>query len=209
MYYQFPRTTCEMPQSGVIKQPVSSAINMLTVFGLVVLLIVRKYDWASGILVLSLVLFELWHTLSHAIHMKNNIQAIGIHTMAYIIAICIGLLIFARTGSISLYFVWFAVFMDILVISLRKKIGNHWSVITGIIIIGTLLVENYNKFPNSIQEMFPYFALMFVLGVICFLLETFYCQAAMNKKQLPYHAIVEIIVLVFTLTFANAVLMWK
>ena len=152
----------------------------------------RSYTSPVILLVMSLIVFEIWHAFSHMRHI--------IHAITYIIASMTLLVIYETTGSVHLGFVACAVVLDIAIL-----VSNHTqlSVLSGVFVFVAVVIGNIDAFP---QEYLPILFALIILGAVVFLLEHRFCDAAMNVAALPYHAIVEIIVMLFILTFANMIL---
>ena len=200
--YLFPFTTCEKPKSGLVAQPVSTSVNVLTCIGLIALLLVTKGPLQMPVisLVLALIAFELWHAFSHMRHIEGRLQAHVIHALTYFIAFLTLLVIYTTTGSVHLGFVAAAVAVDIaILISNQTKL----SVLSGVFVFVAALLGNIGEFP---QKHLPILFTLVVLGAGVFLLEHHFCKAAMNVVEMPYHAVVEIIVMSFILIFANMML---
>ena len=200
--YLFPFTTCEKPKSGLVAQPISTYVNVLTCIGLMALLLLTKGPLQLPVvsLVLALIAFELWHAFSHMRHIEGRLQAHVIHALTYFIAFLTLLVIYTTTGSVHLGFVAAAVAVDIaILISNQTKL----SVLSGVFVFVAALLGNIGEFP---QKHLPILFTLVVLGAGVFLLEHHFCKAAMNVVEMPYHAVVEIIVMSFILIFANMML---
>jgi len=185
-----------------VAQPVSTFVNLLTCIGLIALLLVTKRPLQMPVvsLVIALIAFELWHAFSHMRHIEGRLQSHIIHALTYVIAFITLLVIYTATGSVHLGFVVAAVALDIAIL-----VSNHTklSVLSGVFVFVAALLGNIGAFP---QKHLPILFMLIVLGAAVFLLEHRFCQAAMNVVVLPYHAIVEIIVMAFILIFANMML---
>ena len=73
------------------------------------------------------------------------------------------------------------------------------AVISGVFVFAAVLIANIHVFPPLYSSVL--FGLL-CIGIIVFLLEHHYCEKAMNVLILPYHALVEMVVLTFILIFA-------
>jgi hypothetical protein len=195
MTYNFPFTTCEKNSGGFVAQPVSTAINLVACMCLVGILFLAKTPFDT-LLIISLILFEIWHAFSHVRHIPGNIQATVIHGLVYLISALTLLVIYNVTGSVAIGFVIIAVIIDIIIIFCKKR---KMAVISGVFVFAAVLIANIHVFPPLYSSVL--FGLL-CIGIIVFLLEHHYCEKAMNVLILPYHALVEMVVLTFILIFA-------
>ena len=84
MTYTFPFDTCEKPQeSGVAQQPFSVFVNMISCSIILFFLLQTKSSHAF-ILLLALLIFEIFHTFSHFIHIKGTLQYTITHAAAFL-----------------------------------------------------------------------------------------------------------------------------
>ena len=195
MSYSFPFTTCEKNSGGFVAQPVSTAINLVACMCLVAILFLAKTPF-DVLLIISLILFELWHAFSHMRHIPGNIQTTVIHGLVYLISALTLLVIYTVTGSVAIGFVVIAVIIDIIILFCKK---SKMSVISGVFVFAAVLIANVHVFPPFYTYIL--FGLI-CIGIIAFLLEHHYCEKAMKVVVLPYHALVEMVVLTFILIFA-------
>jgi hypothetical protein len=197
MEYNFPFTTCEKPQLGsIVAQPVSAAINLVTCVCLVAILVFLAKTPFDVLLIISLILFELWHAFSHIRHIPGNIQASVIHGLVYLISALTLLVIYNVTGTVAIGFVIIAIIIDIIILFCIQN--RKIAVISGVFVFAAVLIANIHVFPPLyIRVLFG----LLCIGIIVFLLEHHYCEKAMNVVTLPYHAFVEMVVLTFILIF--------
>lgn len=202
--YIFPFTTCEKPTAGFIAQPVSTAINLLTCIGLLVLLFTSTGQIHVSVvsLIISLFAFEMWHAFSHMRHIEGRLQSHVIHALTYLITLTTLLVIHATTGSVHLSLVAVAVAIDIAVLMSGDK-NAALSVVSGVIVFVTAILGNIEVFPPEYMQIL---VTLIILGVSAFILEYYFCHVAMNVAVLPYHALVEIITMAFILIFAQMML---
>ena len=203
--YLFPFTTCEKPKSGLVAQPVSTFVNVLTCIGLIGLLLVTvgtegPLSTPVVALVLALIAFELWHAFSHMRHIEGRLQAYVIHALTYLIAFMTLWVIYTSMGSVHLGLVAFAIALDIAILFSNQ---TKLSVLSGVLVFVAVILGNIGAFP---PKHLPILFALIVLGAAVFLMEHHFCQVAMNAVEMPYHAIVEIIVMTFILTFAKMML---
>jgi hypothetical protein len=195
--YTFPFSSCEKVSDGAIAQPVSTTINVIVCLSLLAILIYKKPSVHSSVLILTLFVFELWHAYSHARHIPGMTHTYIIHGLTYAIAAASAALIYSTHGSVHLQLACVAIVIDVIVgyLNIRK-----WSVVTGVMVLAAVLVENYRLLPRQTQHMFPVFVLLALSGTLAFLYEAANCSETMANMRL--HALVELIVMAFILLYA-------
>jgi hypothetical protein len=194
--YIFPFTTCETPSKHGIAQTYSFGVNLVVVLGLTYFLF-KSSTKASRALILSLIIFELWHAFSHAYHIEGHVQAFVIHALAYVIALTLFLVIQSKNGIILPWLIVAMILVDIIALTCLTQ--KEWSVITGSLVVATLLIPFSLHLPFWIPVAFTSY---FILGIVLFLLEKRYCHTWMKAYPFPYHAAVEVVVGLFLWTFA-------
>ena len=85
--YLIPFNTCETPNLNGIAQPYSAFFNLVSCFIIIYFLFITKNN-SSKLLLFSILLFELFHTFSHTVHLNNNSQIIVTHLLAYFVNFC-------------------------------------------------------------------------------------------------------------------------
>jgi uncharacterized membrane protein len=84
--YNFPFDTCEKKQD-IIAQPYSVFVNLINC--LIIFYFLNKTKTNHSFYLLgSILLFEMFHTLSHTIHIKGPIQINITHILNYFMLVC-------------------------------------------------------------------------------------------------------------------------
>ena len=83
MTYTFPFDTCEKPQESGVAQPFSVAVNIITC-SIVLFFLLRTKSRHAFLLLLALLIFEVFHTFSHFIHIKGPIQYTITHVAGFL-----------------------------------------------------------------------------------------------------------------------------
>lgn len=83
MTYTFPFDTCEKPQESGVAQPFSVFVNMITC-SIVLFFLLQTKSSHAFILLLALLIFELFHTFSHFIHIKGTLQYTITHIAGFL-----------------------------------------------------------------------------------------------------------------------------
>jgi len=85
--YTFPFNTCEIPNKKGISQPYSVFFNFISCLIILYYLLITT-NFSSKLLLFSILLFELFHTFCHSIHLHNYSQIIITHLLAYFVNFC-------------------------------------------------------------------------------------------------------------------------
>lgn len=203
--YTFPFSTCEKVSDGMVAQPVSTTINLVTCVVLFVVLLSPGRGRGSVetyLFILSLILFELWHAFSHTRHILGMTHTYVIHGLTYLIAASTAAIIHSKHNVVHLQLVGIAIVIDVVVGLMRLR---KWSVITGVAVVIAVLVGNYRLLPVHMMSLSPVLATLAVAGVAAFLFEASHCSNTM--ATLPLHAFVEVIVMAFVVIFAGSMVL--
>lgn len=197
--YIFPFTTCENPSFNG-SQPISTLINILCVIILLIILINKK---EINYVIITLILFELWHAFSHFHHIPGTIHMYIIHFLSYLITFTTLYYIYDKSKSklqyISLLIILIIVIIDLIFLIYKK---GYISVILGVFVFIVTILTHYNLLPRGIKENILIFIILIILGILLFINEVYNCEKMMKYAKLPYHALVEIIVSLFIILFA-------
>ncbi len=196
--YIFPFTTCE-PKSNnsLIAQPYSFSINILACLVLFYLLC-QDYKISIKLIIIAILIFEIWHAISHAIHLPNINYMRIIHYLFYLIIASFVYYIYDHNPNnfINLPFYIYLVILLALIIDtyLLFWIQGGYSVISGILLFVIILISFWGLLPNNIKLKAPVLLFLIFLGIILFINEYYNCERMMSIIPLPYHALVEIVV---------------
>lgn len=80
--YVFPFNTCERPATGGVAQPYSAAVNAVNC-AMIFAFLIQTTEPSRFLFILSILMFEAFHTFSHIIHIPGPIQTRVIHALAY------------------------------------------------------------------------------------------------------------------------------
>jgi hypothetical protein len=216
--WTFPFRTCETVISTslssssaptIVAQPWSFAINLVSVISLSVQCVKSK-DLAAKMTILSFIVFELFHTISHAHHFSGTWQTHLIHFLAY--AFCFttyqmmkhftkAKLSASQTAQIGT--------MIAFDLALLLGGGGLWTVLSGLSIFLRLFLCYWNHLPTFFQirlkyHLFPGLFLLFAL----FVNEAFNCKSMLQYFKLPYHAIIEVVGFLLFWGLADSVVEW-
>lgn len=211
MEYSFPFSTCEQPFvfHGIPVQRVSTLLNILS--SLVLSILAFQSKSASVMMaILFFSVFECWHAFSHAVHMPGHIQAVVIHLLNYgvVFSTMVALHALIRLPLRKEWGILILAFsMEFIIYILRRK--DQYSVVggTALFVIMWVLVCPY--IPPRLYGLLALAATLFIIGVICFFVEHYFCERLMRWKQLPYHALVEVVTMMFLITVAIILIRWQ
>lgn len=193
--WTFPYKTCEIPQKNtIVSQPYSFLLNLINVSNLVCYCILVKSIHVK-LTILSYIVFELFHTFSHAKLFHVKIQTTVIHLLAYVF--------FAATwNSIYLFtkkpLSWLktsvlivVTAIDIYVVLVVKGV---WTILSGLSLLLALFCMYFTDIPKFFQtrlyqKLVPGLFVLFAL----FVNEAINCEAMLRIMPFPYHIVIEIL----------------
>lgn len=198
-YYAFPFDACEKITEGIIKQPISAAINIISC---IIILYFYYYAKTNAVRFLfgTFFVFQLWHAFSHTYHIQGNIQANVSHIISYLILLgtlyAILNLSKSTLSNLKLIIISLLIIIDIYV---WIFIGGVWSIIVNLSLLAFIIFSSYNKLPKFFKKAIPLLAIGLIILFAFELNEAYNCEKMLEYKQLPYHALVEIVgLLLFT-----------
>jgi hypothetical protein len=190
----FPFNTCEEPNKKAwVAQPVSAFINMITCLILIYLFLQAK-TIIIRLLILSFILFEIFHTFSHITHIEGTIQSNIIHGIWYFLSFMLLIASIKITKQYpNIYTI--LILLTIIIIDMRLFFmpNKLYMVFTALTLPVVIVISYYNLYPIYIKKAIPYLiALLIILGLVL-INEKINCLNMIKYAKLPYHAIIEII----------------
>jgi hypothetical protein len=201
MNYTFPFSTCEsrVTIKGHPSQPFSALINFVSVCILFGLCFVKRKPVILPLTIASYMVLEAWHGYSHAIHIKNtDLQFIIIHCINYL-AVFMTMLCVQLLTKKNMWIEWLilvAAFITELVFFIKRK-KDQYSVIGGTLLFLLVGILSFRHLPKNSQKFAISAGIIFIIGIVFFVLEFLYCQSWMKKFEFPYHIIIELLTMVF------------
>jgi len=197
----FPFNTCEEPnKKSYIAQPISAFINMITCLILIYFFLQAKTS-IIRLLILSFILFEIFHTFSHITHIDGTIQSNIIHGIWYFLSFMVLIASIKITKQYpNIYTILILLTIIIIDINLFFQANKLYMVFTALTLPVVIVISYYNLYPICIKKAIPYLiSLLIILGLVL-INEKINCLNMMKYAKLPYHAIIEIIgMILFTL----------
>lgn len=192
--YIFPFNTCEVPNKNGIAQPYSALFNLITC-SIIFYYLVKTKNIPSFILLLSILIFELFHVFSHIIHLSGSIQINITHLLTYTMNISFFNLFYFYTNYFpSIIFIIYMIFMIILDIYAFSNFEFVYYLFTQSVIFLSLLFYYYPSLPKFIQKSIYYIFLLVSIVIILFLNESYNCKNMLAfYPHFPYHIFIETI----------------
>ena len=194
--YTFPFNSCEVPQNDGIAQPYSTTINMILCC-IIIFYLLQTNNLYSTMFLTSILIFNIFHTFSHAIHVKflKNGQFLLTHFSAIISTLFFILLLNNITKKKiikwQIYTLLFLYLFDIFLIT--QEVSHIYNIITFITLLFLIMIFFYNYLSGKIKQSIIY--IIFFSSIVLFfqIFEIINCQyILMNFNYFPFHIIIEI-----------------
>jgi len=191
--YIFPFHTCEKPNQSGIAQPYSVFFNLISCFIIFYFLFKTKNNY-SFFLLFSILLFELFHTFSHSIHLIGTIQITITHLLAYLVNFSYFVALYHYSKifphTFFLFYLFFVILFDIYAF---QHLNFVFYLTTQFLLFVSLFVYYYSYFPASIKNKIPYlFSLTFFI-LLLFINESYHCEKMLDFfPSFPFHIFIEI-----------------
>lgn len=207
--FVFPYNTAEkVREDSIVKQPYSAFINTITC--IMILYFLLKTETIHGfLLVFSVLLFELFHTFSHIVHLKHiyYLQSQILHSIALIVNATV-LYSFCKYSKKDLP-LGIVIFITLLLGFDNYAFRNlhiSYYINTQIIIFFTVIYYYYpyiKKFFTPLK--IKLYITGFVIGYLAFMNETVNGEYMMKHySNIPFHAIVELSIFVIFYSFVSS-----
>jgi len=192
--YTFPFDTCEIPYSktSIIAQPYSFTVNLLSSC-IILYALFNTNDIYIKTFFGLLFLFELIHTISHFIHIPGNIQNNIIHFIAYLVNFSYFAIFIHLTQtmpSIGILLIYLLIIILDIILLYKQKFLGYFITQLSLIVLINLYYFNYITKHVSCNYIYLFFILT-VIVILLFINEKENCKKMLDKKELPYHIIVE------------------
>jgi hypothetical protein len=206
----FPFKTCEEPsENGLVAQPVSATINIITCIILMYFMLQARTT-AVRILFLSFITFQAFHAFSHIQHIDGSIQVNVIHVIWYMLSFtALYTIITLSKISPSIYIIAMLCALIIIDLYIWNFIGGVYMIFSGFAILLSIVISYYNSYPTFIKN-----ALIYMIIGLCILLafivnEKLNCENMIAYANLPYHAIIETLGLILFIALAYLFVRWE
>ena len=190
--YTFPFNTCEKPKSGLIAQPYSVFFNLVSCAIVVYFLTKTKSIWPA-LLLLSILLFEMFHTFSHAVHIKGNGQIIITHLLAYLVNLCYFLALYKYSdvlpSALFLFYLGGVILFDVYAF---KHLPFIFYLSSQFLIFISLFLYYFKYFSAEMKARIPLIFSLTGVILLLFINETYNCAKMLEKFSFPFHILIEI-----------------
>jgi len=199
----FPFNTCEEPNRKTwIAQPVSAFINMVTCLILIYFFLQAK-TLIIRLLILSFILFEIFHTFSHITHIDGAIQSNIIHAIWYFLSFMVLIASIKITKQYpNIYTILILLLIIIIDIHLFFIPNKLYMIFTALTLPVVIVISYYNLYPSYIKKVIPYLIALLIIVGIFLINEKLNCLNMMKYAKLPYHGIIEIIGMILFITLS-------
>jgi len=191
--YTFPFNTCEIPNKKGISQPYSVFFNFISCLIILYYLLITT-NFSSKLLLFSILLFELFHTFCHSIHLHNYSQIIITHLLAYFVNFCYLFALYNYSNKIpNNLFIFYLLFIILFDIYAFQNLPFIFYLSTQFLIFISLFLYYYTYFSKDIKSKIPLIFILTLFILLLFINESYNCKKMLNKyKWFPFHILIEI-----------------
>lgn len=190
--YTFPFDTCEKPNNNGIAQPYSVFFNILICI-LIGRFLQKAKSKQSQILLISILVFELFHAYSHYKHIPGTIQINITHLLAYFMNFAFLFLFYKTTNHFpnECFLLWLLFLVSIDLYLVYNYSFIYYLISMSLIYI-SLLFYYYSYLPKEVQTNIYYIIFMIALIILLFINEKKNCKKNLAKyPNFPFHIIIE------------------
>ena len=191
--YTFPFNTCEMPNKTGIAQPYSAFLNLISCFIIVYFLLETKNN-SSKLLLFSILLFEIFHTFSHSVHLNNNSQIVITHLLAYFVNFCYLFALYCYSNVFpSREFLLYLLVIVAFDIYAFQYLPFVFYLSTQFLLFISLFVYYYSYFSTEIKNKIPFIFILTLVILLLFINETYNGKYLLKTyNAFPFHVFIEI-----------------
>jgi hypothetical protein len=192
MTYTFPFDTCEKPQESGVAQPFSVFVNIITCSIILYFLLQTKSSHAF-LLLLALLIFELFHTFSHSIHIKGTFQYTITHIAGFLFNVALLNFLYRHTKVFPTPH-YIALLCGILVCDLYAffNLSFIYFILTQICLFLAILFFYYPLLNSSVKTNLNVILASLFFIYVAFVNEKMNCESMLRKfPNFPFHVIIE------------------
>lgn len=192
--YTFPFDTCEIPNKTGIAQPYSVLFNVLSCF-IIIYFIFKTKNRYSFFLLFSILLFELFHTCSHSIHLKSGIQIVVTHLLAYLVNFAYFISLYNYSNIFpSIWFILYICCVIAFDIYAFINLSFMYYITSQFLIFFSLFSYYYKYFGEKMKRKIPFIFGLVLLVLLLFLNESINCKKMLSVfPNFPFHILIEIV----------------
>jgi len=190
--YTFPFDTCEKPNKNGIAQPYSVCVNLITC-SIVFYFLLKTTNSYNFLLLFSLLVFELFHTFSHFIHIKGNLLFTITHIAGFFVNISFFNFLYNYTHTLpSTYYLLFLISILALDAFSFIHLSFIYFVLTQILLFVAILYYYYPLLPKQMKTKILFILLTTALIYLGFVNEKINCKSMLTAfPNFPFHVIIE------------------
>ena len=200
--YTFPFNSCEIPNKNGIAQPHSVIINTILCI-IIFFFLLQSNNLYSRLFLFFILLFNISHTISHAIHINNttyisninNIHFLLTHFLAIfstIFLFCILTNITKYTLKSWQYFGLFCLYFSDIILILYD-VSHIYNITIFLIILFTIFMIFYNYLSKKIKQNIQYIIGFSSITLFIDIIEITFCKSLLEKYgNIPFHSILEL-----------------
>jgi hypothetical protein len=193
--YTFPFNSCEVPQNKGFAQPYSTTINLI-LCSVIIFYLLKSNNLYSSMFLITILIFNIFHTFSHSIHIKyfKNSQFLFTHfsaiTSSMVFLLLLNHITKKKLPNWQIYILLFLYLFDVYIIT--QKVSHIYNIITFLLLLFLIMIFYYNYLSGKIKKSIIY--IIFFSAVVLFfqIFEIYNCQYILkNFNYFPFHIITE------------------
>jgi hypothetical protein len=191
--YIFPFNSCEIPQNNGVAQPYSSFINIILCL-IIIFFLINSNNIYSKLFLISLLIFNIFHTLSHSIHINNNSQFMFTHASAIISTFFLFFMLeYITKKKINFKELFLLLLLYVFDIYLINKNASHiYNIIIFMLILFSIFIFYYDFISNNLKKNIKYIIFFSILTLFFQIFEILYCKKILEQfNNFPLHIITE------------------
>lgn len=191
--YTFPFDTCEKPNTSGIAQPYSVLVNLINC-SIIFYYLIKTENNNSFLLLGSLLIFELFHTISHSIHIKGKFLYTITHAAAFLYNILLFNFLYNYTSKFPhKYYIVFLACIILFDIYALYNSSVIYFILTQFLLFASILYYYYPFLPTKIKNKIHWIGLSAVLIYLGFINEKINCKKMLKVyPNFPFHIIIEL-----------------
>jgi hypothetical protein len=190
--YTFPFSTCEPPRDDVIAQPFSAAANLVTC-SIILFFLLRTTHFYTFALLLSILVFEAFHTFSHIVHIEGPIQINITHFLTYVMNVAFFAVFYHHTHFFpSVGFLFYMAGLILLDIYAFSNFGFVYYLGTQSLVFISILLYYFTLLPVKVQTSIYWICGLVSFVILLFINEQLNCESMLAfYPDFPYHVFIE------------------
>ena len=145
-------------------------------------------------LLVAILLFELFHTFSHSVHLNNHSQITITHLLAYLVNFSYLYALYHYSKHFpTLIFLVYLLFVILFDIYAFKNLPFIFYLSSQFLIFISLFLYYYEYFPSEMKAKIPLIFILTIIILLLFINESYNCEKMLEKyPYIPFHIFIEI-----------------